>query len=96
MGGGFALVLAPGRGFAASSVNYGAAPQGAYADGVPRRRVPDRGSYGAKDRSLARRGGQARAGRSTAVGVPHDVKEYPDAGHSFLNDHDGAGDHSPG
>ena len=24
----------------------------------------------------------------TAADVPHDVKEYPDAGHSFLNDHD--------
>ena len=23
----------------------------------------------------------------TANGVEHDVKEYPDAGHSFLNDH---------
>ena len=24
--------------------------------------------------------------RSTSRGVPHDVKEYPAAGHSFLND----------
>jgi carboxymethylenebutenolidase len=31
----------------------------------------------------------------TAVGVEHDVKEYPEAGHSFLNDHEGAGDKSP-
>ena len=23
----------------------------------------------------------------TAAGVAHDVKEYPEAGHSFLNDH---------
>jgi carboxymethylenebutenolidase len=23
----------------------------------------------------------------TALGIDHDVKEYPDAGHSFLNDH---------
>jgi carboxymethylenebutenolidase len=23
----------------------------------------------------------------TALGVPHDVKEYPDAGHSLLNEH---------
>ena len=26
----------------------------------------------------------------TANDVAHDVKEYPDAGHSFLNDHDSA------
>jgi len=31
----------------------------------------------------------------TAVGVEHDVKEYPEAGHSFLNDHEGAGDKNP-
>jgi carboxymethylenebutenolidase len=31
----------------------------------------------------------------TAVGVTHDVKEYPGAGHGFLNDHQGAGDKSP-
>ena len=30
-----------------------------------------------------------------ALGVDHDVKEYPDAGHAFLNDHDGAGDRTP-
>ncbi len=26
-----------------------------------------------------------------ALGVDHDVKEYPDAGHAFLNDHRGEG-----
>jgi carboxymethylenebutenolidase len=26
----------------------------------------------------------------TGVGVDHDVKEYPEAGHGFLNDHDPA------
>lgn len=29
------------------------------------------------------------------AGVPHDIREYPDAGHAFLNDHDGAGDRNP-
>jgi carboxymethylenebutenolidase len=46
-------------------------------------------SYGAKDRTL-----RGAAGRLEEVlnnlGVPHDVKEYPDAGHSFLNQHDSA------
>jgi carboxymethylenebutenolidase len=27
--------------------------------------------------------------------VDHDVKEYPEAGHEFLNDHPGAGDRNP-
>lgn len=27
--------------------------------------------------------------------MPHDVKEYPQAGHAFLNDHAGAGDRVP-
>ena len=29
------------------------------------------------------------------VGVEHYVKEYPEAGHGFINDHDGAGDRTP-
>ena len=44
------------------------------------------GSYGAKDRT--QRGAAQRLERAlTANGIEHDVKEYPDAGHSFLNDH---------
>jgi len=44
------------------------------------------GSYGAKDRWT--RGVADQLERVlTAVGVAHDVKEYRDAGHSFLNDH---------
>lgn len=30
-----------------------------------------------------------------ALDVDHDVKEYPSAGHAFLNDHDAAGDPNP-
>lgn len=52
------------------------------------------GSYGAKDR--ANRGtAQELSQVLTALGVNHDVKEYPDAGHAFLNDHESAGDRSP-
>jgi carboxymethylenebutenolidase len=51
-------------------------------------------SYGKKDRML--RGAAARLeGALAAVGAEHDVKEYPDAGHGFLNDHDGVGDPMP-
>jgi carboxymethylenebutenolidase len=84
MGGAFALLLAPGYGFQASSVNYGAVPNDSAALLVGA--CPIIGSYGAKDPTC--RGHAARLERAlTAAGIEHDVKEYPDAGHSFLNDH---------
>jgi carboxymethylenebutenolidase len=89
MGGGLALLLAPGRGFSASSVNYGTAPKDACTEGFLARACPIVASYGTKDRSL--RGAADRLERVlTAVGVDHDVNEYPDAGHGFLNNHDRA------
>ena len=77
-----------------SSVNYGTAPKDAYTASFLRRACSIVGSYGGKDRTL--RGAADRLDRAlTAVGVEHDVKEYPEAGHSFLNDHEGAGDKNP-
>jgi len=94
MGGGLALLLASDRGFAASSVNYGTATKDAYTTAFLKRACPIVGSYGGRDRSL--RGAADRLERAlTAVGVEHDVKEYPEAGHEFLNDHEGAGDKAP-
>jgi carboxymethylenebutenolidase len=89
MGGGFALMLAPGSEFAVSSVNYAVAPKSAYTESFLAHACPIVASFGAKDRSL--RGAAARLDQAlTAVGVDHDVKEYPGAGHGFLNDHDPA------
>ena len=94
MGGGLALLLAPERGFAASSVNYGTASRHAYTASFLTGACPIVGSYGGRDRSL--RGAAARLDKAlTAAGVEHDVKEYPQAGHEFLNDHEGAGDKAP-
>ena len=86
LGGAFALVLAGRPGWDAAAVNYGMLPDDpAVLDGS----CPVVASYGARDRFLA--GSAARLEEALATrGVPHDVKEYPEAGHSFLNDEDNA------
>jgi carboxymethylenebutenolidase len=86
MGGGFALLLAPGHGFDAASANYGMVPKDAAE--FFRQSCPVVGSYGARDRTLRGAAGKLTAALE-AAGVDHDVKEYPGAGHSFLNDHPG-------
>lgn len=74
MGGGFAI-LGSSRGFDASAPYYGQVPQDtSFLDGA----CPVVASFGGKDRLQ-----RALAGH----GVPHDVKEYPDAGHGFANRH---------
>jgi carboxymethylenebutenolidase len=80
-GGGFAL-LAATRGFDAVAANYGPVPKNAHealADACP-----VVASYGRKD--VAMRGAAATLEAVlTELDVPHDVKEYPGVGHSFLN-----------
>jgi carboxymethylenebutenolidase len=97
MGGGFALLLAGGGGYGAASVNYGMlrASLNRNSDGGPddgpddtpdtlEGACPIVGSYGGRDLTLR---GAARKLEAalTARGIDHDVVEYPDAGHSFLN-----------
>ena len=81
MGGGFAMVSAGD--FDAASVNYGQLPR--KLDEAVVDACPIVGSFGGKDFSL--RGAAAKL--ETALdnaGIENDVKEYPTAGHAFLND----------
>jgi len=81
MGGGFALVAAAKYDFQAASVNYGMLPR-ALPEALEGA-CPVVASYGGRDRSLRR--AAAKLDRAlTELDVPHDVREYPDAGHSFL------------
>jgi carboxymethylenebutenolidase len=80
MGGGFALLTAS-KGFDASSANYGMMPRDL---SVLEGACPIVASYGERDQ-LAKVAGQLEQ-ELTKRGVVHDVKLYPDAGHSFLND----------
>ena len=83
MGGGFAL-LAATRGFDASAPNYGPLPKNA-AD-VLAGACPVVGSYGGSDRTMRHAAATLNAAL-TAAEVVHDIKEYPEAGHSFMNRH---------
>jgi carboxymethylenebutenolidase len=86
MGGGFSLLLAPNGRYDVSSVNYGRVP--ADAERVLAGACPIVAGYGARDRGLK----GAAAKLESALGslnVPCDVKEYPDAGHGFLNHFEG-------
>jgi carboxymethylenebutenolidase len=85
MGGAFALLLASEHGFSASSVNYGGKlPAGV--DSLLAKACPIVASYGAKDRWNRGVAGQLERALERAR-IPHDVKEYPNAGHSFMNNH---------
>jgi carboxymethylenebutenolidase len=82
MGGGFALLCAPRGEFSAASVNYGEVPPDA--ERALAGACPVVASYGARDPMGA--GPPRRLGEAlTALNVPHDLKVYPGAGHSFMS-----------
>ena len=84
MGGGLALLLAmtAPAGLGAASVNYGDVPSDAAA---LEKVCPIVGSYGGRDRMFAGKG-RKLASLLADVDVPHDVKVYDNAGHSFMTE----------
>jgi carboxymethylenebutenolidase len=86
MGGGFALLLVSGHGFSVASINYGGKlpPD---VDEFLKTGCPVVGSYGGKSRWEKGVADQLEKALQRAL-VAHDVKEYPDAGHSFMNNKD--------
>ncbi|GAB3221299.1 dienelactone hydrolase family protein [Mycolicibacterium hippocampi] len=84
MGAGYCLQLADTGLFGATAPNYALLPKDI--DKL-RQSCPVVASFGAKDPIVAR----DTAAKLEAVladgGVPHDVKQYPDVGHSFMNEH---------
>lgn len=82
MGGGFALLVAD-RAFDVAAPNYGRLPRDP--DTTLAGACPMVASYGGRDRTL--RGAATNLEETlTRLGIVHDVKEYPSAGHAFLND----------
>lgn len=85
IGGSVAFLLGCDGGVAVSAPNYGKSPS------IDRlaRSCPVVASYGGRDRVFGKEAAKATA-RLSASGVQNDVKVYPSAGHSFMNQ---AGDH---
>jgi carboxymethylenebutenolidase len=84
MGGGFALLVAR-DGFDAASVNYGRLPHDL--EGALRGACPIVANFGGRDTTLK---GAARKLETALenLGVENSVKEFPTAGHAFLNETD--------
>jgi carboxymethylenebutenolidase len=86
MGGGFALLLGMRPGVRAAAAFYGDVPRNAEdLKGV----CPVVAGYGAQDRIYGAKG-VLLEGHLRSLGVPHDVKTYFDAGHSFMSQYRGA------
>lgn len=85
MGGGFALLHAVGADVAVVAPFYAAVPRDDRAlAGV----CPVVASYGARDGTFGEAGARLDAALDR-LGVEHDVKTYPEAGHAFMSQHGG-------
>ena len=90
MGGGFALMLALGGDYEAASVNYGTASRRYQTREALAGACPVIGSYGSKDR-ITRSSAARLEEHLTTLGIDHDIRVYPGAGHGFMNDHGDTG-----
>ncbi len=82
MGGAFAL-LSASEGYDVAAPNYAMLPKAL--DEAVQGACPVVASYGGRDRT--QKGAAEKLDVAlTRAGVVHDVKEYPKAGHAFLND----------
>ena len=87
MGGGFALLLA-NQGYDASVSNYGMLPKDM--EETLAGACPILGNYGGSDSQL--KGAKEKLDKAlSGLGVSHDIKEYPGAGHAFMNPKQGGG-----
>jgi carboxymethylenebutenolidase len=86
-GGGFAILYAArgDRDLRAIAPFYGAMPAD---ESIIPDVCPVVASYGARDGTFGKTGPKLEAALD-AAGIPNDVRTYPDAGHSFMNHHDG-------
>jgi carboxymethylenebutenolidase len=85
MGGGFALLYAVRTPLKVAATFYGDVPTTSdELKGV----CPVLGGYGATDRLFAAQGRRLEE-HLTRLGIEHDVKLYPEAGHSFMNRDEG-------
>lgn len=82
MGGGIALLFAARAELGAAAVFYGSVPKDAeeLVDVCP-----VLGGFGGRDRVFGK-GGERLEAHLTRLQKPHDVKTYPDAGHSYMTD----------
>jgi carboxymethylenebutenolidase len=83
MGGGYALLYATRAPLSVAGAFYGEVPK--TVDGL-RGICPVLGGFGGRDRIFAPQGERLER-LLTELGVPNDVKIYPQAGHSFMSHH---------